>query len=196
MWPIQPETLDFVAECQRALAEEKPVQAPGSYWCKLRAEPRPAPALYRQFARLATLYIGETPRLSDIALDYSFANNDDRPMHTQTWHRDFDSNRIFRVMIYCNDLLDEDGGPFHVAERDAINLKYRTFPWSTKRVSDHDFAKACDMDRTHSVTGPVGTTFIGDTRHCFHYGGRCKRPRLAYFMTFAPGVGLYPSRSL
>jgi hypothetical protein len=32
--------------------------------------------LDRQIVRLTTLHIGETPRLSNSALDYSFANND------------------------------------------------------------------------------------------------------------------------
>ncbi len=146
------------------------------------------PRLYR----LASMYLGQAPQLSQLELFYSFSTPDD-PTHSQLWHRDALDRRIFKVFVYCTDVIDEDDGPLHVAERDAVRPLYTKFPYSSRRYTDQEFARIANMDKIKSVYGKAGTVFICDTCQSFHYGSRCIRPRLACFITYSCYAGLYPS---
>jgi len=147
------------------------------------------PLLYR----LASMYLGQAPQLSSYELFYSFSTPDD-PLHSQLWHRDALDRRIFKVFVYCTDVIDEDDGPFHVAEVDAVRPLYRHFPYSSRNYTDKQFSHIADMGKVRALIGKAGTTFICDTCQCFHYGSRCIRPRLACFISYSCYAGLYPTR--
>ncbi len=145
-----------------------------------------------QLYRLASMYLGQAPQLSGLELFYSFSTPDD-PTHSQLWHRDALDRRIFKVFVYCTDVIDEDDGPFHVAERDAVRPLYTKFPYSSRRYTDQEFAQIANKGRVKSLCGKAGTVFVCDTCQSFHYGSRCVRPRLACFISYSCYAGLYPS---
>ena len=202
-------TEELVAECRKRLASaetEVHASATGSrsskfFWQSLlRDEDLTGDSMFIRYAlqehivRCASMYLGEAPYLSDVSLQYSFDVKDADATHSQLWHKDFDDTRMFKVFVYCSDVRDEDDGPFHVADRQAVRGA-RSMPFlSTRRYDDERFFAFADRSRAQAVYGAAGTTFVCDTQRAFHYGSRCRRPRLACWFTYQSFAGLYPVR--
>ncbi len=209
---VLPQPLDMtdelVAFCRERLAEfqKNPQYKSGDkktqklFWSSLlRPADFSADGILLRFAaqprlyRLAAMYLGQAPQLSQYELFYSFSTPDD-PTHSQLWHRDGLDRRVFKVFVYCTDVIDEDDGPFHVAEIEAVRPIYKQFPYSSRSYTDAQFSRIADTSRVRALAGKAGTTFICDTCQAFHYGSRCVRPRLACFITYSTYAGLYPAR--
>jgi hypothetical protein len=141
--------------------------------------------------RLACMYLGTAPRLTDVSLQYSFAVPDD-PTHSQLWHRDYQDTKIFKVFIYCNDVLSEEDGAFHAAHRRAVRPRYNNPLYSSRKFTDQQFSKIADLSKVEPIYGKTGTTFICDTCSSFHFGSRCIKPRLACWFTYSAYASLYP----
>jgi hypothetical protein len=149
-------------------------------------------ALQERLVRCAAMYLGEAPYLSNVSLQYSFEVKGTTPTHSQLWHKDFDDTRMFKVFVYCSDVLDEDDGPFNVADRNAVR-GMRSLPlFATFRYDDARFFAIADRSMTRPILGAAGTTFVCDTQKSFHCGSRCHRPRLACWFTYQSYAGLYP----
>ncbi len=147
-------------------------------------------AAQERLIRLAAMYLGEAPYLASIFLPYSFPTGQN-PTHSQLWHRDADDVRIFKVFVYCTDVLTPDEGPFTVAKKGAAG--WREGPLVPLcSYDDQAFKKISRPGSIEPIYGKAGTTFICDTKACFHFGSRCiTNPRLACFLTYQSYAGLY-----
>lgn len=200
-------TDELVAECKRRVLAESILSASSSssidtstkyFWKSLSFDDDLAGdsvfvryALQERLVRCASLYLGQAPYLSTVDVQYSFAVTG-APTHSQRWHKDFDDTRMFKVVVYCSDVTDEDDGPFHVADRKALRGIYASPLYSSRRYDDEQFGSIADRTHIFPICGPAGTTFVCDTQQVFHYGSRCRRPRLACFFTYQTYAGLYP----
>ena len=45
------------------------------------------------------------------------------------------------------------------------------------------------LARTVSILGDAGTSFLIDTSRCYHFGSRCRQPRLAFVVYYSTGFG-------
>jgi hypothetical protein len=196
-------TENLVGECRQLLAGRQEKAKSGIelntkfYWNQLMADRElAADSIFLRFAtqerllRLASMYLGEAPYLGNISLAYSFPTGQ-QPTHSQLWHRDADDVRLFAVFVYCTDVMSQDDGAFTVADRDAIG--WRQSPLLPMRsYNDETFRQISRPGSIESICGKAGTTFICDTRACFHFGSRCvTNPRLACWFTFQSYSGLY-----
>jgi len=102
---------------------------------------------------------------------------------SQKWHRDYGDAKSLHFITYLNDVEDDAGGPFGFVDRET-----------TKRVRSSPIIRRIDDDRFREEIGPEGeiqkfygkrgSTLIVDPANCYHFGSRCKTPRLAIFVTF------------
>jgi hypothetical protein len=202
-------TDELLAECRHRLAAYKASAGPARpgevdldtkfFWADLLKDQQPSPeSIFIRYAsqdrlvRMAALYLGAAPYLSNVSVQYSMESAR-APTHSQLWHRDYDDVKLFKVFVYCSDVSGDDDGAFHVADRRSVKGIYATPLYSTRRYNDAQFFGMADRSMTTSIVGPAGTTFICDTRHAFHYGSRCVRPRLACWFTYQSYAGLYPA---
>lgn len=165
-----------------SLLQSSDFQDPNGILLRYASQPR--------IFRLASMYLRQAPHLKSVELFYSFSAPQG-PLHSQLWHRDGLDKRIFKIFVYCSDVIDEDDGPFHVAPRDTIRAPYNHFPFSSRNYTDEQFAHIADGVQVMAIAGKTGTTFICDTCQAYHYGSRCVRPRLACFISYAPYASLY-----
>lgn len=152
-------------------------------------------ALQERLVRCASMYLGEAAYLSSVLLQHSFEVQGNAPTHSQLWHKDFDDTRMFKVFVYCSDVLDEGDGPLNVADKKAPRGIHSTPLFASFRYNDARFYEIADRELTQPILGRAGTTFICDTQKIFHYGSRCHRPRLACWFTYQSYAGLYPAPS-
>jgi hypothetical protein len=196
-------TEELIAQCHQLLARRK--QKANSefnlgtkyFWDSLLTNHElTADSIFLRFAaqehllRLAAIYLNQAPYLSNISLTYSFPTGKE-PTHSQLWHRDADDTRLFLVFVYCTDVLSRGDGPFTVADRGAAG--WRQSPLLPMRsYKDEDFKQITRPESIHEIYGNAGTTFICDTKACFHFGSRClDNPRLACWFTYQSYTGLY-----
>lgn len=200
-------TDDLVRECRKRLEEYK-LEKRGAnsldlndkfFWASLvKNDDIAADSIFIHYAsqlallRMAALYLGEEPYLSDISVQYSF-ETPANPSHSQLWHRDYDDVRMFKVFVYCTDVHGPEDGALHVADRRSVKGIHNSFVYSTRRYNDARFFEIADKSMTKAICGPAGTTFICDTHKSFHFGSRCVKPRLACWFTYQSYAGLYPS---
>lgn len=85
---------------------------------------------------------------------------------TQNWHRDVDNLRDLKVMIYLNDVLSENDGPFELIEGTNSFDYFNFFNYIDKikfRVSNKYVFKKY-ANKLMTFIGKKGTCFLVDTR--------------------------------
>lgn len=135
-------------------------------------------ALDRRVLAMATAYLGVLPVLSEA--DYFCSFPVAGPFtKSQLWHCDCDAGDVFKLFIYCDDVMDDDG-PFEFIDpeashsvRDAIGYRYAGRRY---RVADDLMAAHVPSSRINTMVGPAGTAFVVDTARCFHRGSRITDP--------------------
>ena len=121
-------------------------------------------------------------RMDGINLLYSPARDGKTLSESQYWHRDYDDSRSFHAITYLNDVLDEDAGPFVYVGKDDTR---RIAPSPViRRIDDPTFEAELGEGQIHRFYGEAGATVFVDPAACYHYGSRCRRERMAVFLTF------------
>jgi hypothetical protein len=101
---------------------------------------------------------------------------------SQKWHYDYGDSKSYHAIIYLNDVTDITYGPFTFINKfDSKKIKWSPF---IRRVEDDQFKKELSNGEILFFYGNAGKSVIVDPACCYHYGSRCKTPRLALFLTF------------
>lgn len=107
----------------------------------------------------------------------------DTGTHTvRQWHRDVEDDRIFKVLVWLND-VDEDGGPFEFVACSRTEAATSELTYVSGFVGDDDLERAVPRSEWQAAVGDAWTAVIADTSSVFH---RAKPPtaRNRYSATF------------
>ncbi len=112
---------------------------------------------------------------------------------SQYWHRDFGDSKSLHSITYITDVPDEAAGAFTFVNK-ADSKRMRSSPF-IRRIADEQFARELGDGAIHRFFGKAGESVLVDPAACYHFGSRCKVPRLALFVTFnsdRPYIGADP----
>lgn len=137
-------------------------------------------------------YFGGRFRFDSIQLLYSWPT-EGKLLESQMWHRDYGDSKSLHCVAYVNEVLTPEHGPFGFVDRiDTRRIAASPF---IRRISDEQFARELGDGVLRTFYGQAGESVFVDPANCYHYGSRCKVPRLAIFVTFntdRPFVGPVP----
>tara|TARA_R100000322_G_scaffold46715_1_gene29186 strand:+ start:1589 stop:2407 length:819 start_codon:yes stop_codon:yes gene_type:complete len=148
-----------------------------------------------------------SPEVLDVAMDYfggnvlldslqilnSFATEEDALKESQKWHLDYGDSRSLHCVMYLNDVMEPEDGPFVFIDKKDTKRLGRSL--IIRRIEDTQFSKEVGGGQVRELYGEAGTSVLVDPAVCYHYGSRCKKARLAVFITFntdAPFVKAIP----
>lgn len=126
-------------------------------------------------------YFGGRLILDSIQVLYSWPTNG-APSDSQMWHKDYGDSQSFHWVAYLNDVLEDDDGPFVYVDR-ADTARIARSPF-IRRIDDQRFRAELGNGQVRKFTGRAGSSVYVDPAACYHFGSRCKRGRLAIFVTF------------
>lgn len=126
-------------------------------------------------------YFGGRFLIDSIQVLYSWPTEGEL-RESQMWHKDYGDSKSFHCVAYVNDVMTPEDGPFVFVDRDDTKSIARS-PF-IRRISDADFARELGAGKPRHFYGRAGESVLIDPAACYHYGSRCKRPRMAIFATF------------
>jgi hypothetical protein len=135
-------------------------------------------------------YFGGRLTLDSIQVLYSWPT-EGPPHDSQAWHKDYGDNKSLHCVTYLNDVLKAEDGPFVYAGR-ADSARIRRSPF-IRRISDAQFAAELRDGQVRTFHGRAGESVFVDPSACYHYGSRCRQPRLAIFVTFSTDRPFIPA---
>jgi len=127
-------------------------------------------------------YFGGRFRYNSIQLTYSWPT-EGRLEQSQLWHRDYGDCKSFHWITYLDDVLDEDDGPFTFVDR-AVTRRVAG-SGIIRRIDDDQFRREIGDGEIHRFFGRAGEGIFVDPARCYHFGSRCRRRRVAMFVTFS-----------
>ena len=83
------------------------------------------------------------------------------------WHRDTEDYRMVKIIIYLND-VGEDDGPFEYIPKHISNLLTKLLRYKSGFVKDRVMAKLLSPKHWQICTGKAGTVIITDVCNIFH----------------------------
>ncbi|MGY1831498.1 hypothetical protein ACI8AA_13885 [Geodermatophilus sp. SYSU D01180] len=106
-----------------------------------------------------------------------------RAIGVRQWHRDQEDHRMFKILVWLND-VDLDGGPFEYVSRRHTDRLARELGYVTGFVTDDSLRERVPESEWRQATGPTWTAVVADTRAVFH---RAMPPRARdrYSVTFS-----------
>jgi hypothetical protein len=126
-------------------------------------------------------YLGLPARYygADLRLEQATA----RAVGVRQWHRDVEDHRMFKMLVWLND-VDLDGGPFEYVSRRHTPRLVSELGYVSGFVDDEDLERLVPRAEWRQATGPMWTAVLGDTRALFH---RAKPPvaQDRYSVTFS-----------
>lgn len=123
--------------------------------------------------------------LDSIQVLYSLpAENDGR--ESQLWHKDYGDSKSFHCVTYLNDVRTSGDGPFVFV--DKIDTRRISRSPIVRRIDDKQFARELGPGKIREFFAAAGESVFVDPAVCYHFGSRCRNPRLAVFVTFNTGV--------
>jgi hypothetical protein len=130
---------------------------------------------------MAEAYLGLPARYYGADLRMERATG--RAVGVRQWHRDVEDHRMFKILVWLND-VDADGGPFEYVSRAHTDDLARQFRYVSGFVSDEDMEGQVPREEWRQATGPLWTAVVSDTRSLFH---RAMPPRRQdrYSVTFS-----------
>jgi len=118
--------------------------------------------------------------LDSIQVLYSWPTSE--MCESQKWHKDYGDSRSFHWIAYLEDVVADDDGPFVFVDR-SDSRRIRRSPW-IRRIDDNRFLRELGVGKLRRFLGRAGDSIYVDPSACYHYGSRCRNPRLAIFITF------------
>ena len=131
---------------------------------------------------VAVDYFGGKPLLDSIQVLYSYPTEGEQ-RESQYWHLDYGDTKSFHCVAYLNDVLTPTDGPFVFVDKQVTNQVGRSVV--VRRIPDDRFDAERKTGEIRSFFGQAGSAVFVDPSACYHYGSRCKTPRLAIFVTFS-----------
>jgi len=139
-------------------------------------------AFSREVLDAAHEYFGGRFRYNSIQVTYSWPT-DGRLEQSQLWHRDYGDSRSFHWITYLDDVLDEDGGPFTFVDKKVTGRVGQSA--IIRRIEDDRFRREIGDGEVIRFLGRAGEGIFVDPALCYHFGSRCRRRRIALFVTFS-----------
>ena len=121
--------------------------------------------LSEKILSLVETYIGMPAAYHGVALRRSLT--DGLQAGPRVWHKDAEDFRVFRMVIYLNDVTD-GGGPFEYIPR-FYGLSYKAFRGIESNITADTMLKVVPQDLPQQVYGKAGTVIICDTANTFHH---------------------------
>ncbi len=130
---------------------------------------------------VAADYFSNKLVLDSIQVLHSYSTEGD-VRESQFWHLDYGDRKSFHAIIYLNDVMSSDDGPFVFVNKDTTKKIGRSL--IVRRIGDAQFDKELGDGEVQQFLGASGSMVYVDPASCYHYGSRCKDSRLAVFVTF------------
>ncbi|MBV1858327.1 MAG: hypothetical protein KUG77_07935 [Nannocystaceae bacterium] len=147
------------------------------------------PDVYRLGAQpalvhIASEYFGRQPILYDVT--YRRDHNVQEQRGIRQWHRDREADRVFKALVYLND-VGSDGGGFQYVERDRTPWRgwFRLFPqpW---RFSDRAMSMLVPDEHWDTCSGVAGTVVLVDAAALYHHGTNPAKHRDVVTFSYVP----------
>lgn len=120
--------------------------------------------------------------LDSIQVLYSYPTEGEL-RESQYWHLDYGDRQSFHCVAYLNDVLTPEDGPFVYIDKEASKKIGHSL--IVRRISDQQLSRELVDGAVENFFGKAGSSVLVDPSACYHYGSRCKTPRLAVFVTFS-----------
>jgi hypothetical protein len=114
---------------------------------------------------MAEAYLGLPARYYGADLRLERATG--RTVGVRQWHRDVEDHRMFKILVWLND-VDVDGGPFEFVSRAHTDDLSRRFRYVSGFIGDQDMERSVPRTEWRQATGPTWTAVVSDTRSLFH----------------------------
>ena len=127
-------------------------------------------------------YFGGRLILDSIQVLYSYPTEGSL-RESQYWHLDYGDRKSFHCVAYLKDVLTPQDGPFVYVDKPTTQKIGRSM--ILRRIPDQQFDRELKNGKIETFYGKAGSSVLVDPAACYHYGSRCKTPRLAIFATFS-----------
>jgi hypothetical protein len=120
---------------------------------------------------------------------------DGRPSDVRQWHIDTEDHRMFKVIVYLND-VESGGGPFEYVPREQTLSAAKKLNYGSGFVPDEAMARALPRSEWIAATAKAYSGAFADTCRVFH---RAQAPRekdrysVTYSWTSTTPVKSYPT---
>ena len=129
-------------------------------------------------------YLGEPVGYDGVTIQYTPA--DGREASTRVWHSDREDRRMIKVIIYLNDVFEDDG-PFELFPMERDRLDHDRLR-NSYVLSPSDKDELIDRNpdaKVVSCMGAAGTAILADTARFYHRGRPAVRSaRAAIFFSY------------
>jgi|Cruoilmetagenom7_1024161.scaffolds.fasta_scaffold21531_1 hypothetical protein len=139
-------------------------------------------AFSKEVVDVAMDYFGGNAMLDSLQILNSFATDEDCLKESQKWHLDYGDSQSLHCVMYLNDVLEAEDGPFVFIDKKDTKRLGRSL--IIRRIDDDQFSKEVGDGEIREVYGKAGSSVLVDPAVCYHYGSRCKNARMAVFITF------------
>jgi hypothetical protein len=121
--------------------------------------------LTEELLDVAEAYLGLPARYYGADLRLERATG--RAVGVRQWHRDVEDHRMFKILVWLNDVA-VDGGPFEYVSRTHTDELARQFRYVSGFLSDEEMQRHVPRSEWRQATGPTWTAVVSDTRSLFH----------------------------
>lgn len=129
-------------------------------------------------------YIGLPVAYHGVQIRKDFINQNQ--FSTMLWHRDSEDRRIVKIIIYLND-VDEQQGPFQYVPSSftsGLNFYRLYYKIHNKGINDETLNKIIPKSAWKSCPGAAGTVIIADTNRLLHHGTSRTEERSTLFFVY------------
>jgi hypothetical protein len=149
--------------------------------------------LSERLLRLIENYIGLPVRYHGADLRREIA--DGRPTDVRQWHIDTEDHRMFKVIVYLND-VEPGGGPFEYIPREQTLMAAGALGYGSGFVADDVMEGVMPRSRWTPVLGKAFTAAFVDTCRVFHRAqppSKAERYSVTYSWTSTTPIKTYPT---
>lgn len=139
-------------------------------------------AFSKEVLDVAMDYFGGNILLDSVQILNSFATEEAALKESQKWHLDYGDSQSFHCVMYLNDVLESEDGPFVFIDKKDTKRLGRSL--IVRRIEDIQFSKEVGDGEIREFYGKAGESVLVDPAVCYHYGSRCKNARMAIFISF------------
>lgn len=88
---------------------------------------------------------------------------------TRLWHTDIEDPHLLKIIVYLNDVSDEDG-PFQYLPKSLSSIAYRSLRYKYGHIRDRTMKRVVNPYHWKSCTGSAGTVIFASTGDILHRG--------------------------
>jgi hypothetical protein len=140
-------------------------------------------------------YIALPVAFQGVQLQRDFAN--EKSVFTELWHSDAEDRRMIKVIVYLNDITEEEG-PFQCIPKSKVSpsltrqIQSKITKATELGINDTEMDQLIPRSEWKSCTGSAGTVVFVDPKAVFHHGKTRLRERAALFFVYTSVNPLNP----